>query len=72
MLRLDVHVIPKRPQAFDVDTPVLSFYLHATVFYSAEINVRSEKNWDVEFMDKNTDESNKVKEIEGRLILHDS
>lgn len=67
----NVRVIPKRSQTLDPEKPVLAVYPATTVFYPAKLISRKGKNWDVEFEGEEDDESNKIKEVDGRLILQD-
>lgn len=70
--RHNLRVIPKRPPNFDMSKPVLAVYPKTTVFYKARLVARRGKNnWAVEFDDEDDYDSDKIKEIDGRLILQD-
>lgn len=69
--RENLRVIPKRPQSFEIGKPVLAVYPSTTVFYKAKLVSRKGKNWAVEFEDEDDNDSNKIKEVDGRFILQD-
>lgn len=70
--RHNLRVIPKRPPNFDMSKPVLAVYPKTTVFYKARlVGRRGKNNWAVEFDDEDDYDSDKIKEIDGRLILQD-
>lgn len=72
VMKKDLRVIPKRPPQFDMTKPVQAVYPATTVFYPATLVERLGKGlWAVEFDDEDDVDSNKIKEVDGRLILQD-
>lgn len=72
VLKKDLRVIPKRPPQFDMKKRVRAVYPLTTVFYPATLVARIGKGrWAVEFDDEDDLVSDKIKHVDGRLILQD-